>query len=341
MRTDKVLAPLLVLLSTQAFAQNYNAATGEIEMPGSPSSPTSPAQCDKLAGQWAQLQQQLDAAHQRCLDAHQIEPEDPRASFAASNPICSHAACQSLHANRLTIGLNGTAAVNECHAQVAIHQRQSMQPFAAPSGMPPATALTMDPAVQGFASPPPTAPVRSGTLTNVAHSLATHADEMRQLLADREAQFASAPTDSTLAEFAPTTDNTIPGRADSLDTAANAVHLGNPPDTLGDSWEAGTSFPAVASGFYDRQLYVWQFLEDGSELCPPTTISGVTITLSALFQEVATVHYHVDNALIDHSVIDKQRQFIRCIPAGNTSYPKYRSFPYYLKTPTSAADVRG
>lgn len=108
---------------TVAAAQTYDPRTGIAELPGSPLSPTSSTQCDTLQQQWSQLIQALEEAHQKCLDAHSKEPEDPRASFATNNPICSHAECQSLHTARMDMKQKGDDRVQTCRAGVSQFQK--------------------------------------------------------------------------------------------------------------------------------------------------------------------------------------------------------------------------
>src|SRR5690348_1511355 len=94
------LSIFLCACMTTAAAQTYDPRTGIAELPGSPVAPKSYAQCDALQQQWSQLSKAIEDAHQKCLDAHHKEAEDPRASFSPSNPVCSHPECQSLHTAR-------------------------------------------------------------------------------------------------------------------------------------------------------------------------------------------------------------------------------------------------
>jgi hypothetical protein len=313
----------VLLVAGSAFAQSYNARTGEIEMPGSPAAPSAPLECDQLASKWQQLQQQLEVAHQSCLDAHQHEPQNPRASSDPADPICSHAECQSLHGNRLQMIANGNQAVSACRTRVAIRQRQESSATGstgAPLGSP-----MPDAQLPSAVQPQDVAAARTEAARKIARAMEENAAELKLLVAERQAKYATAAADSSSAsEFAPVPDNSIPPLGDSLDTGTNLVHQGNPPDTAFNSWVAGARLPTEATGFYDKEIYSWQYLKDDPAQCPATSLSGVTVTLQALFQEVAVVHYHLTNGLIDHSVVDKQLQFLRCIPAGNPNYPVYR-----------------
>jgi hypothetical protein len=328
-----------LLAGSGAFAQRYNSRTGEIEMPGSPIAPTSPLQCDQLASQWQSLQQQLDAAHQSCLDAHQREPENPGASNDPKDPICSHSECQSLHANRLQMIANGTQAVSACRNQVQIRQRFAAQRIQEPQF---ATSMPSVPEpVVPSATQTQELPDRTKATQTIARSLENNASDLRELVAQQEARYALLQTDAP-------NGNEIPAIPDSAESSAgpslapgsNTFFQGNPPDSLVDSWQAGVTVPVGVSGDYDRRLYVWQYVRDDAAQCPAATLSGVTLSLQALFEEVAVVHYHVTNGLIDRSVIDKDLHFLRCIPAGNPSYPMYRALPR-LNTNAAAVGVRG
>jgi hypothetical protein len=325
-----------VLAFGGALAQTYNARTGEIAMPGSPVAPDSPSQCDRLSSQWQSLQQQLDAAHQSCLDSHQSEPEDPRASMDPKDPTCSHPECQSLHSTRMQIAANADQAVTACRNQVAGRQRSAMQRLQAFQSTTPSPAPLLALPTPSSATQPQLAPDRTQVTQNIARSLDNNAPALKYLVAQQQAKYASDKSDSL--------DSPDPAAADPYATVDNSMFQpGNPPDSMIAPWQVGATPPqALSGGDYEQRLFVWRYVKEDSARCPAANLSGVTLNLEALFEETDVAHYHVTDGLIDSSVIDKNLLFLRCIPGSDTSYPMYHSFPkLYVKPNATTLGVRG
>jgi hypothetical protein len=291
--------------AAHSLAQSYNPRTGEYEMPGSPISPTSYTECDNLQKQWSQLQQQLDSAHQSCLDTHQNEPQDPRASFVETNPICSHQECQSLHTAKLSVQTKSTGAINSCRTAVAQYQQQQQK--------------------------------KEEAVQRIGQMMSENADALNQNIAQRNAWLnGDSPSTATASEF-PAVDSggSNAGAEIYLNPESTLVFSGNPPDNITNSWVAGTQYQGVADGYYDKQVYVWQFTKTDLDQCPGVSQFNNPIA-SALFQEIAIAHYQIANGLIVHSNTEKRRQFIKCVKYGDQNYPRYQVTPVHLNSSGSA-----
>ncbi|MGB7284685.1 MAG: hypothetical protein WBE13_20630 [Candidatus Acidiferrum sp.] len=109
----KRLAVLFLFLcasASVAVAQTYDP-------PASPVAPTSQTQCDKLAQEWSQVSNQIEAAHRKCLEAHHSQAADSATS-------CAQPACQSLHTSWLEVKQQAAERVQACRAEVAQPQKQ-------------------------------------------------------------------------------------------------------------------------------------------------------------------------------------------------------------------------
>jgi hypothetical protein len=348
---------VLAVLPLPSVAQTFDARTGVMELPGSPLSPTSDAQCDGLQRQWSQLSQALEDAHQKCLDAHQRETEDPRASMSATNPVCSHPACQSLHTARFEVGQKSRERVQACRSEVAQYQQRKQlerqQAELAERQQQERAAAARNAAEQQFELAQQVEENRREAAERMAEVLGQHADELRQMVAARQnAQFGPpslAPSPlapSTLApasgEFttdSPATDS--PAQEVLLDPAANVVRMGNPPGNMTQLWQVGQT-RSQADGYYDTYVYVWQFSTPDSQLCPIVSIGDGSVAREALFQETAIEHYQVSQGVVIRSNLEKRKGFLRCLSPGETAgYPKYRVFPFGTKTQGDAMGTRG
>ena len=93
-------------------------------LPLSPLSPRTAAQCETLQSQWDALRQQVQAQHQQCLSSHSGELSNPN-SGSGPGSACSHSGCQSLHTELFTILVpREQSAVQQCRNQVAQYQQQ-------------------------------------------------------------------------------------------------------------------------------------------------------------------------------------------------------------------------
>lgn len=343
----KFIALFSLLFATAALpvGQTYDPKTGIYEMPGSPISPTSSVQCDTLQQQWSQLQQALEDGHQKCLDAHRREAEDPRASLSGSNPVCSHPACQSLHTARTDVRQKAEDRVRACRADVAQYQKRKQVEQEQQQALQRRQQERSDAAKQALEQQAEQAQFaqqkRRDAVEKIAAAVIQNREEVDQRLrAKRDAD--SGISSLTASEFGSL--NPPPSQAaveQQLAPSTPSVKSGNPPDDLADRWKAGRPQQG-ADGFYNKQVYVWQFSTDDEQLCPAVSIGGASIVRQALFQETATAHYQLANGLIVHSDIEKQRGFLRCLsPGEEQDYPKYLSAPFYFKTKgTVASGVR-
>jgi hypothetical protein len=327
-RLATLIGLLLCVATTACLAQGYDAKAGTYEVPLNPLSPTSFAQCDVLRQQWSRLQQSLDVAHQNCLSAHRQEPENPGASMAALNPICSHPACQSLHTARLQAMQDAANRVQACQSQVSAFQtnqqveltrQQAATIEAGPDNASAAAQLQSDQARQAAAA-------------QMGAVLEQHIDQLRAMKqAEQQNALASADAPSTPelngdSPFAGTAPGAA-GAAVNLNPASSLVRAGDPPDNLGASWQAG-SRTSFGDGFYNRDLYVWQFAAPDQQQCPNVTIGDASIARVALFQEIAVEYYQVSGGVITQSNTQKQRIFLQCLDPGEIQgYPKYELFP--------------
>ena len=111
---------LAVLSSSMLAADDI-----EVSLPLSPLSPKQMQECDQLQSQWNNLIQQLQTAHQKCLDAHSTEPEVPNSGGTFPGSLCNHSECQGLH-NTLfeEIEPKSQASVQECRIEVNQYQQQ-------------------------------------------------------------------------------------------------------------------------------------------------------------------------------------------------------------------------
>lgn len=353
MRGGSLIALLVLAVPPlPSAAQTFDARTGVMELPGSPLSPTSAAQCDALQQQWSHLSQSLDDAHQRCLDAHQREPEDPRASMAAHNRVCSHPACQSLHTARFEVGQKSKERVQACRSEVAQYQQrkqlEQQQAELAQRQQQERAEAARNAAEQQSELAQQVEEKRREAAERMAEVLGQHADELRQMVAARQnAQFGPPPlAPSTLApvsgEFTPDSPATdSPVQEVLLDPAANVVKMGNPPANMTQLWQVGQT-RSQADGYYDSDVYIWQFSTPDSQLCPVVTIGDGSVDREALFQETAIEHYQVSQGVVIRSNLEKRKGFLRCLTPGETAgYPKYRVFPYRTKIPGDAMGTRG
>jgi hypothetical protein len=83
----KRLAALFLFLCTSAsvvVAQTYDP-------PASPVVPTSQTQCDKFAQEWSQVSNHIEAAHQKCLEAHQASSTISGSAASGSSSTASGA----------------------------------------------------------------------------------------------------------------------------------------------------------------------------------------------------------------------------------------------------------
>jgi len=343
---------VFAVLPLPSAAQTFDARTGVMELPGSPLSPTSDAQCDALQRQWSQLSQALEEAHQKCLDAHQRETEDHRASMSATNPVCSHPACQSLHTARLEVGQKSRERVQACRSEVAQYQQRKQlerqQAELAQRQQEERAAAVRNAAEQQFELAQQVEENRREAAERMAKVLGQHADELRQMVAARQnAQSGPPPlAPSTLApasgEF--TTDSRAtdsPAQEVLLDPAANVVKMGNPPGNMAQLWQVGQT-RSQPDGYYDTYVYVWQFSTRDSQLCPIVSIGDGSVVREALFQETAIEHYQVSQGVVIRSNLERRKGFLRCLSPGETAgYPKYRVFPFGTKTRGDAMGTRG
>jgi hypothetical protein len=343
---------VFAVLSLPSAAQTFDARSGVMELPGSPLAPTSDAQCDALQRQWSQLSQALEDAHQKCLDAHQRETEDPRASLAASNPVCSHPACQSLHTARFEVAQKLRQRVQACRSEVAQYQQRKQlehkQADLAQRQQQERAAAARDAAERQFELAQQVEENRRAAAERMAEVLGQHADELRQMVAARQnAQFGPPPLAlSTLAPAAGefTTDSQAtdsPAQEVLLDPAADVVKAGNPPANMTQPWQVGQT-RSQADGYYDTYVYVWQSSTPDPQLCPIVSIGDGSIAREALFQETAIEHYQVSNGVVIRSNLEKRKGFLRCLSPGETAgYPKYRVFPFRTKAQGDAMGTRG
>lgn len=117
------LQVLLLLLSCVAAAQNIG-----LSLPLSPLSPKQMQECDELQSQWDSLRKQVEAAHQKCLDAHSTEPAVPNSGGSTPGSICNHSECQGLHKILFSeIEPKSQATVQECRNEVNQYQQQQAQ----------------------------------------------------------------------------------------------------------------------------------------------------------------------------------------------------------------------
>ncbi len=360
LRNALLIASILLARPLLSAAQTFDARTGVMELPGSPLSPTSAAQCDALQQQWSHLSQALEDAHQRCLDAHQSEPEDPRASMAAGNPVCSHPACQSLHTARSEVGQESQERVQACRAEVAQYQQrkqlerqqtelaQRQQTELAQRQQQERAPAAREAAEQQSELAQQTQEKRLEAGERMAEVLGQHADELREMVAARQnAQFGPPPlTASTLSpvsgEFATDSPaNDSPAQEVLLDTATNVVKMGNPPANMTQLWQVG-QLRSQADGSYDNYVYIWQFAILDSQLCPDIAIGDGFVSREALYQETALEHYQVSQGVVIQSNLEKRKGFLRCLIPGETAgYPKYRVFPFHQKSRGDATGSRG
>jgi hypothetical protein len=352
------LLPILLLATSPGVVgQTYDPKTGIAELPGSPVAPTSYTQCDMLQQQWAQLSKAIEDAHQKCLDAHHAEAQDPRASYAASNPVCSHPSCQSLHTARIEIGQKADDRVQSCRADVAQfqkkqqiateqfqaqQQRQQQQQEENEEQAAAAKRALLGQMNQRAEQSAQLQQKQRDASQKIANLLAENAAALEEaLLAKQQSQAADSSVQSGFNEFSPV----LPSDPDvvtevNLDTATNVVKMGNPPDTITSPWDAGQK--SLNDGFFDRQVYIWQFSAPDNDLCPSVPDGQGGTQRGALFQETAVAHFQVINGIIVHSDIEKHRNFLRCLsPSQIGSYPKYRVFPFYIKTKSAAMGDRG
>jgi hypothetical protein len=344
-RSIALLAGLLSVATCCATAQTYNPKTGIYEMPGSPVSPTSYSQCDDLQRQWSQLHQALEDAHQKCLDTHHAEPDDPRASLSSSNPICSHSACQALHTARTENQKRGDDRVQTCRADVAQYQRKKQLEQEQIQALQRQQQKQAEDAKQSAEQRQQQASrleqQRQDAAEKMAQVLVENADQIRsEVLAKQQAQNVPPVSGSTTAEFTPDAppDPIAPATAIELSFASPLVKAGNPPDDVTAPWMAGQR-RLDKDGYYDKPVYIWQFSVADAGLCPDISDGNSVVQRQALFQETATAHYQVANEHITRSVVDKQRQFVRCLPAYEfRDYPKYKIFPPHFK-PTGSAGI--
>jgi hypothetical protein len=328
-------------------AQTFDPKTGIMELPGNPLAPTSGAQCDTLRQQWSRLSQALDDAHQRCLDAHQSEAEDPRASMSAGNPVCSHPACQSLHTARFDVGQKSEERVQACRSEVAQYERRKLlerhQAELALRQQQERTEAAREAAQQQIELAQQAEAGRREAAERMAGVLEQHADELRQMVEARQnAVLVPSTLTSASGEFtldSPSSDS--PATEVLLDPATNVVKMGNPPEDTATRWQVGRTRSEM-DGAYDTYVYVWQFSTPDSQLCPVVPIGDGSIAREALFQETAIDHYQVSNGVVIRSNLEKRKGFLRCLSPGETAgYPKYRVFPFRTKTPGDAVGVRG
>ena len=109
----KRLAALFSFIFVSAslgVAQSYDPPT-------SPVAPTSQTQCEKLAEEWSQVSNRIEATHQKCLEAHHSKTADSAAS-------CVEPACQNLHNSWLEVKQRAAERVQACRAEVAQSQNQ-------------------------------------------------------------------------------------------------------------------------------------------------------------------------------------------------------------------------
>jgi hypothetical protein len=285
-------------------------------------------QCDALQQQLSQVSQSLDNAHQNCLNAHQSEPADPRATTSPADPICSHAACQSLHNARMELAGRTAERLQACRAEVALFlNNQSLQ--AAPDAAPP-QANQMQQADQA----------RLTAAQQAADIVSEHANDLRRTVALQGGPYV--PSTATLAlggEFTSDSPFTSPPAQDVLaNVAENRIRIGNPPDSMSDAWQAG-HLSSSANGSYEQYVYVWQFAAPDADLCPGG--SGGGTARQALYQETAIDQYTVTSGRVTTSTLQKNRVFLRCLEPGMTSgYPKYEVFPHFYTPRGSAVGVR-
>lgn len=353
MRGGSLIALLLLAVpALPSAAQTFDARTGVMELPGSPLSPTSDAQCDALQRQWSQLSQALEDAHQKCLDAHQRETQDPRASMSANNPVCSHPACQSLHTARSEVRQKSGERVQACRSDVAQYQQRKQlerqQAELAQRQQQERAEAARNAAEQQSELTQQAEEKRREAAEKMAEVFGQHADELRQMVVARQnAQFGPPPlAASTLSpasgEFTPDSSATdSPAQEVLLDPAANVVKMGNPPGNMTQLWQVGQT-RSEADGHYETYVYIWQFSTPASQLCPVVSIGDGFVAREALFQETAIEHYQVSQGVVVRSNLEKRKGFLRCLTPGETaSYPKYRVFPFRTKTHGGAGGVRG
>jgi hypothetical protein len=314
-----------------------------MELPGSPLAPTSGAQCDTLRQQWSRLSQALDDAHQRCLDAHQREAEDPRASMSAGNPVCSHPACQSLHTARFDVGQKSEERVQACRAEVAQYQQRKRLERQQAELARRQQQERSEAAQQQAELAQQAEAGRREAAEKIAEVLEQHADELRQMVEARQnaelVPSALTPASGEFATDSPSGDS--PATEVLLDPATNVVKTGNPPDGMATRWQVGQT-RSERDGAYDSYVYIWQFATPDSQLCPAVAIGDGSVAREALFQETAIEHYQVSNDVVIRSNLEKHKGFLRCLTPGQTAgYPKYRVFPFHQKPHGAAMGDRG
>lgn len=360
-RCRAFLPILLSAAGPAAFGQTYDPRTGIAELPGNPVAPTSYTQCDTLQRQWSQLSKALEDAHEKCLEAHHKEPEDPRASFTPSNPVCSHFECQKLHTARIEIGQKSKERVDACRAEVAQFQkkqqiaRQEMQSIKDRQQAEQEQQSALQREIQARKAAAERQQEqraeealqleqkRREASEQIAQTLANNVDSIEQALRRKQqleaAQNAPLTGDGEFAGVLPAPPDTV--QQEDL-SVSRLTKQGDPPDTITDRWKAGQS-NWRADGFFDRELYTWQFYVTDTDLCPAIQEGETNILRGALYQETAIAHIQVVNHTIVRSNIEKRRNFLRCIrPSEMNGYPKYRPAPVDLpKIPSATMGCRG
>jgi hypothetical protein len=195
---------------TKAFT--YNQSSHIYVMPGG----FSPSQCSCLQAQWDAVSNDLQNAHQSCLDANVNGPHNPN-SGSGPGSACSVSSCQGLHTALYSeVQQKAKEQVNACNAAVAnyVQQVQAQQ------------AIEQQQAQQ-----------------QAAQQTATQQQRAQQLQATKQALGAifKAQQDATQAANAQTAQLLQRGQQDQTDAQKAAQALLQQGSTGGD----GTSSPSV------------------------------------------------------------------------------------------------
>jgi len=96
--------------------------------PLDPIGPRDQATCDALAQAWDNLASDIEARHERCLDAHRTnrEQQQPGAGFGPGSR-CSYPGCQDLHTRKYEVSTRKGPSVDACRTTVQRYQDDERQ----------------------------------------------------------------------------------------------------------------------------------------------------------------------------------------------------------------------
>ncbi len=128
-RSLKLLLPVALALIPMVDS-GMQCEGQQLTPPLSPTAPQSLQECSQFEAQWGAFVNQLQAAHQNCLDARAKDPNVP-GSGSGPGSLCSRAGCQSLHNVWFSMQSQVPTKVAQCQSEVSRYQLAQQQQQAA------------------------------------------------------------------------------------------------------------------------------------------------------------------------------------------------------------------